>query len=110
MSSATSIRRVADLPTTTTSSRCVAAGRINGSERRPWTAEDLRRLQEQCLARRPWEHSSGPKTAAGKQRSAANQRFRQKKPDSVRAIRTSMADVRDLISGAADLRRMVEGW
>ena len=47
-------------------------------------------------------------TPQGKVRAAANQRFRRKKLDSVRAIRTSMAEVRELIAQAVDLRQFVE--
>lgn len=37
-----------------------------------WTEERRRAQAERCRANRPWEHSTGPKSAAGKARSALN--------------------------------------
>jgi len=37
-----------------------------------WTEARRRAQAERCRANRPWEHSTGPKSAAGKARSALN--------------------------------------
>ena len=37
-----------------------------------WTEERRRAQAERCRANKPWEHSTGPKTAAGKARSSLN--------------------------------------
>lgn len=37
-----------------------------------WTEERRRRQAERCRAQRPWEQSTGPKSAEGKQRSSLN--------------------------------------
>ena len=46
----------------------------NRRNRQKWrlTDEGRRRLRESALARRPWEHSTGPRTAEGKARMAEN--------------------------------------
>jgi hypothetical protein len=57
------------------------------------------------LANRPWRLSTGPKTEAGKHRSAENGRARQKGELSVRQVRAELAAVMALaqdMSGARD--------
>jgi len=49
-----------------------ASDRSDGEKTAGLTPEGRRRLQEAALANRPWEHSTGPRTAEGKARSAAN--------------------------------------
>lgn len=39
---------------------------------RDWTPEGLKRRQEATERTKPWEHSTGPKTAKGKARSSQN--------------------------------------
>lgn len=39
---------------------------------RGWTEERRRQQAERCRAQKPWKKSTGPKTAAGKKRSAMN--------------------------------------
>ena len=87
------------------SPRRVAAGRINGLKRRPWTPEDRAQQRQIALANRPWEHSTGPRTPAGKLRSGYNGRKHQPRPDSLRQVRAGVMDVNSMISGLADLRR-----
>lgn len=85
----------------------VAAGKRN---RRLWTGHTpagLERLRACALRVRPWEHATGPKTAAGKARAAANGTVRQKGPKSVRQIRVEVADLRDLVAGMRDACRAV---
>ena len=60
--------------------RRVEAGRRNQKKWRGFSADGLRRLRQAALDHRPWQHSTGPRTAAGKARSAANGRIRQKGP------------------------------
>jgi hypothetical protein len=87
----------------------VAAGRVNGSKRRPWTAKDRERLQRQCLVRKPWLRSTGPRTDAGKQRSALNGWSRVSDPDSRRSARAAVADVQLMMQEMAILRGSVFG-
>ena len=46
--------------------RRVEAGRRNWAKRKGFTPEGLARLREAALRNKPWKHSTGPKTAAGK--------------------------------------------
>src|SRR5438105_4670183 len=89
--------------------RRVAAGRLNGPKRRPWTPEELQRLSQQCLEQKPWLVSTGPRTEEGKQRSAVNGSLRQPDPNSLRQLRASLTDVGDMIAMMAQLRRSLGG-
>ncbi len=82
-----------------------AAGRENRKKRGPLTEAGRERLRAAALRTMPWLRGTGPKTAAGKARSAANGRCRQRGPLSTRELRAEMADVRRLIEQMADLRR-----
>ncbi|MDG3005906.1 hypothetical protein [Paludisphaera mucosa] len=73
------------------------AGRRNRGRRLGLGDAGRERLRQAALARRPWEHSTGPKTAEGKARSAANGKLRQKGPRSVRERRAEAAGFRALI-------------
>jgi hypothetical protein len=84
--------------------RRVEAGRRNRSKRRGLTPEGRERLRRAALAHRPWEHATGPRTAAGKARSAANGKVRQKGPTSVRGRRSALRAVRLLCRAMASLR------
>src|SRR5262245_23533624 len=75
----------------------VEAGRRNRALRKGLTEEGRRRLREAALYHRPWEHATGPLTAAGRARSAANGKQRQRGPCSVRALRAELAGLRDLV-------------
>src|SRR4051812_11948676 len=89
---------MADESTRTPNPKRVAAGRRN---RQLWTGfspAGLQRLRQHALRNRPWEHSTGPRSAAGKARAAANGRVRQKGPRSVREVRATLADVRELVA------------
>lgn len=79
----------------------VAAGKRN---RRLWaghTPAGLERLRACALRERPWERATGPRTAAGKARAAANGKVTQKGPKSVREIRAGLAELMELV---ADMR------
>ena len=74
-------------------------------EVRVLTPEGREKLRQSALLHRPWEHSTGPRTAAGKTRVAANGKKTQKGPLSVREVRAALADVRELISQMREARR-----
>ncbi len=85
----------------------VAAGRRNGARRGPLTPEGRERLRRAALAGRPWEASTGPRTAAGKARAAGNGKLRQRGDLSVRALRASLLDARDLATDLVRCRALV---
>ncbi len=73
------------------------AGRRNREKRLGLSDAGRERLRQAALAGRAWEHSTGPRTAEGKARSAANGKLRQKGPRSVRERRAEVAGFRALI-------------
>jgi hypothetical protein len=79
----------------------VAAGKIHYARRKGLTAEGLERLRTAALANQPWLRSTGPKTAAGKARSAANGRAPQKGEKSVRERRAELAGLTALARAMA---------
>jgi hypothetical protein len=87
----------------------VEAGRRNRLKWRGFTAEGLERLRQAALRTQPWRHSTGPRTAAGKVRSAANGRVRQKGPVSVRELRAELAGLHDLAREMAAARARLAG-
>ena len=84
--------------------RRVAAGRLNRKKRGPLTEQGRQRLREAALRDRPWERGTGPRTPEGKARSALNGKARQKGPLSVRELRASLADVKELIGQMRETR------
>lgn len=89
--------------------RRVEAGRRNCAKRRGFTPEGLERLRRAALAGRPWEHATGPRTAAGKARSAANGKVTQVGPISGRELRGELAEVRHLIERLQEGRGQLAG-
>jgi len=89
--------------------RRVAAGRLNGAKRRPWNDEDRQRLRVQCLERRPWTRSTGPRTEEGKYRARVNGYCHQPDPDSRRQIRAGLHDTYGLIAQMQNSRRSIFG-
>jgi hypothetical protein len=90
----------------------VAAGKRNRKKRGPLTKEGLSRLREAALENRPWERSTGPTTAKGKAKSAANGRTKQSGPKSLRQIRREvLAEVSldELAALRHSLERSIEG-
>lgn len=83
------------------------AGRLNRLKRKGLTATGRQRLREAALAKRPWDRSTGPRTLAGKARSAANGKLRQTRELSVRELREQTADVRALIKEMGRSRRLL---
>src|SRR5947209_11587459 len=86
----------------------VAAGRRNRALRQGLTEAGRQRLRESALRHRPWEHATGPRTPAGKARSAANGRVRQFGPRSIREIRGDLAELRGLLQDMRSARRLAE--
>lgn len=59
--------------------------------------EGRQRLRDAALRHQPWKHSTGPRTAVGKARVAANGKKRQVALLSVREVRAKLSDVGTLI-------------
>lgn len=69
------------------------------------TPEGRRKLRETALKHQPWTRSTGPKTPAGKARSALNGLKRQKVTGpSVRQLRREMAGAGSVMNQLAELR------
>ena len=85
----------------------VAAGRRNRRLRGPLTPEGRMRLRQAALANRPWRRSTGPKTAAGKARSADNGRYAQTAEKSIREVRAEIADCLGGLDQLASCRDLV---
>jgi hypothetical protein len=85
----------------------VAAGKLNRQKWRGLTPEGRERLRQAALANQPWQHSTGPRTAAGKVKAAANGKRRQASEHSVREVRRSLAELATLALGLSQARRLV---
>jgi hypothetical protein len=85
----------------------VAAGRLNRLKRGPITTEGRERLRQAALAHQPWQHSTGPCTAAGKVKAAVNGKRRQTSEHSVREARRSLAEFTTLAHGLSQARRLI---
>jgi len=88
--------------------RRVAAGKLNRRLRRGLTPEGRERLRQAALAGRPWLHSSGPKTAAGKLRVAENGKRRLEGAPSARELRRQLAALGNLATDMAALRQAAQ--
>jgi hypothetical protein len=87
----------------------VAAGRLNVQKRQGLSPVGRERVRAAALAHRPWRFSTGPRTPAGKARSAANGKARRKGEKSVREIRAELAGFRALVQEmAAGRKRLAE--
>jgi hypothetical protein len=84
-------------PNSSPNPKRVAAGRQNWLKRKGLTAAGRERLRLSALKNRPWLHTTGPRTAAGKTRSRANGRLRQTNAQSVRELSADLAEARNLI-------------
>ena len=94
-------------PPSSPNPRRVAAGRRNRLLRGPLTPDGRERLRSSALKNQPWRFSTGPRTVAGKDRSANNGRYAQKGERSVRQIRAGVADVWLMIQEMGACRRLV---
>jgi hypothetical protein len=90
--------RVPDQPS---NPRRVAAGRANRAKRGPLTPEGRERLRQAALRHRPWEHSTGPRTSAGRAQSVLNGKCRQVGPRSAREVKADLKVVRSLLRAMA---------
>jgi hypothetical protein len=89
--------------------RRVAAGKLNRAKRKPLSAEARERLRKAAIANKPWLHSTGPRTSAGKVKVAQNSRGRQKGGVSMRAVHRDLAEMRSLLAEMRALRGLVPG-
>jgi hypothetical protein len=89
--------------------RRVAAGCQNRAKRKGLTPAGRERLRQAALRSRPWRFATGPRTVAGKARSALNGRARQRGPVSVRQMRAELADVLALLADLRAGRRAAAG-
>ena len=85
----------------------VAAGRRNRLKRRGLTAAGRQRLRDAALRNRPWQYSTGPRTAAGKARAALNGKLRQVDEVSVREVRGELSGLNSVLEQLAALRRQI---
>ena len=85
--------------------RRVAAGKLNRTKRSPLTAAGVERLRQAALANKPWAKSTGPRSPAGKARSAANGLKRSVGAESLRAARRDAASLCDLFGAMAAARQ-----
>src|SRR4051812_15680249 len=90
-------------PELTPNPRRVAAGKANHQKRGPLTEFGREQLRSAALRNRPWEHSSGPKTPAGKAQSVRNGKSRQVGVLSVREQRAELAKARILIKSMHEM-------
>lgn len=81
-----------------------AAGRRNRALRGELTPSGIERLRAAALSSRPWLSSTGPRTAAGKARSATNGASRQIGPVSIRlakaiakAVQSQVLEMRGVV-------------
>ena len=72
----------------------VAAGRQNRMKRKGLTPPGRKRLRQAALQNLPWRFSTGPRSTDGKAKVALNGKKRQKRPVSIRQLRTELADLR----------------
>lgn len=82
----------------------VAAGKRNREKRIGLTDAGRETLRQTALLHKPWQHSTGPRTAFGKARVAMNGRGRQLGPISLRKLRADLAELRTLITEMSELR------
>ena len=86
--------------------RRVEAGRRNRKLRGPLSEEGRRRLQSAIRRTQPWKKSTGPRTAAGKQRSSANGRV-QLNRIAAQKIRDDIQDIAFMLETMGQLERLV---
>ena len=84
--------------------RRVAAGKRNVTQRKGLSTAGRERLRQAALRGRPWVHSTGPQSAAGRAQSVVNGKRRQMGPVSTRELKAELAAVWSLIHELRDLR------
>ncbi len=83
------------------------AGRLNQLKWQGFTAAGLERLRQAALRNRPSQFSTGPKTAAGKARAAANGKKKQVQALSSRQVKAELSGANALIRSLSALRREI---
>src|SRR5690349_20268271 len=83
--------------------------RLNRQKRREVTPEGRKKLRETALKHRPWEHATGPRTAAGKVRCARNGKSRQVGILSIPEMRAISGHVYNVVKEMAALRQTLIG-
>jgi hypothetical protein len=86
--------------------RRVEVGRRNRLKRKGLTAEGRKRLRQSALVHKPWQHSTGPKTAKGKARVAENGKRRQRGPLSFRELQRQLGYAERVIAQMVASRRL----
>jgi hypothetical protein len=94
-------------PSRSVDPRRSAVARRNRQQWQGFTAEGLERLRQHALANQPWRPATGPRTAAGKARSAQNGRATPRGERSVRALRAELADINRLVDEMGAGRKRV---
>ena len=82
----------------------VAAGKRNVMRRKGLSTTGRDRLRQAALRDRPWLHSTGPRSAAGRSQSVVNGKRRQLGPVSTRELKAELTAVWSLIHELRDLR------
>ena len=99
----TSMKPESELPVAKNPKR-VAAGRVNGKKRRPWSAEERQRQRERALAGQPWQFSTGPNTPEGRHKAALNGLRNPRRPGSLRRAKMDVAQALGLAGQMAAFR------
>ena len=87
----------------------VAAGKRNWLKRRGLSPEGREKLRLAALRTEPWQHSTGPKTALGKAKAAANGKQRQAGLVSMRELKADLRSLRALLKEMKESRDAVGG-
>ena len=82
----------------------VAAGRLNHAKRKGLTPEGRERLRRAAFANQPWSRSTGPRTAEGKAKAAANGKKRQLGLLSARELKADLRKLRATLRDMAESR------
>ncbi len=80
------------------------AGKANRAKRLGLTPEGRERLRRAAIEKKPWIHSTGPRTPAGKAQSAINGKRRQLGIFSVRELRRELVKCQTLRQEMVDTR------
>jgi hypothetical protein len=95
------------VPETGKASASAQADRRRQRVHGPFTVAGLQVLRETALRNQPWRFSTGPRTAEGKRRSAANGLNRRTNPDSRHQVQADLAGVFRILAEMGEVRRLV---
>ena len=82
-----------------------AAGKLNRAKRQALTPEGAAKLRASALVHRPWQFATGPRTAAGKRKAAANGLAKAAGGQSARAAKREIASLGDMLASMGSVRR-----